>query len=212
MLDGLALGHRDLRRREGSMKPPRFKALIFDMDGTLTRPFLDFRVIRQEIDIPSGDIVHELQKRSPEKQREAWSVIEAHEERALEEQELQAGCLALLEKCVRCDIRLGVVTRNARRSVDHFMKRWGVRFDGIITREFEPLKPHPASVLHLLDRWQMPADEALMIGDYLFDIDCGRSAGTATCFFHNPGASFHGDHADYVVSSMSELDRIVFGE
>ena len=41
-------------------------------------------------------------------------------------------------------------------------------------------------------------------------IESGRAAGTRTCFFQNPGHSFHGKNADYVVSSMRELEALLF--
>ena len=45
------------------MKEPGFRALIFDMDGTLTEPALDFQEIRREIGVCSGDLVEEIARR-----------------------------------------------------------------------------------------------------------------------------------------------------
>ena len=132
------------------------------------------------------------------------------EDKALRQQKLQEGCLELLQACSRNHVKTGVVTRNARRSVDHFCREHGVRFDGVITREFSVLKPHPGPILHLLEKWRMDPGLVLTVGDYLYDIECGRAAGTKTCFFQNPGKPFYGENADFVVNSMAELERLVF--
>jgi len=192
------------------MAQARFKGLIFDMDGTLTKPVIDFGAIRRELAIPIGDLTVEIERLAPSARRKAWAIIEAHEERALHEQTLQDGCLELLRKCRNHSLKVGLVTRNAGRSVDHFCERHGFVFDGVVTREFDVLKPHPGPVLHLLRAWSLPARSVLTIGDYLYDIQSGQAAGTRTCFFQNPGAAFHGQDADFTCTSMLEIDRIVF--
>jgi len=187
-----------------------FKALIFDLDGTLTVPTLDFQVIRREIGIPSGDLTSEIARFPAEQQESAWAVVRRHEEQAMERQELQAGSKELLDECHRMSIKLGLVTRNEKRSVDHLCLKYGLHFDMVITREFPFVKPHPQPVIHMLREWSIEPQYVLVIGDYLYDIECGRAAGTRTCFFQNRGTPFYGENADYVVSAMNELERIVF--
>lgn len=182
------------------------------MDGTLTVPSLDFNAIRREIGILSGDLTHEIEQLAPALQARAWAIIEQHEERAMQDQALQEGAEAFLKKCRRRSLRLGVVTRNVKRSVDHLCERYALRFDAVVTREFHVMKPHPGPVLHMLEAWGLAPAAALMVGDYRYDIQCGVSAGTWTCFFQNPDVPFSGEDADFVVSSMTELDRLVFPE
>jgi HAD superfamily hydrolase (TIGR01549 family) len=193
------------------MTSTRFKALIFDMDGTLTRPTLDFQAIRREIGIPSGDLTVEIPKLPPGQQKKAWAIVEEHEERAMAAQELQDGSLDLLIRCRKAQIRLGVVTRNLKKSVEHLCMKYSLQFDAVVTREFHFVKPHPAPIMHMLDLWRILPRDALTIGDYLHDIDSGRAAGTSTCFFQNPGLPFYGQNADFVVASMDELAKLVFG-
>jgi len=50
----------------------KFKAVIFDMDGTLTVPLLDFGLIRREAGLPpAGDIVSVLNAMPDEKRHKA---------------------------------------------------------------------------------------------------------------------------------------------
>jgi len=186
-----------------------YDGLIFDMDGTITRPVLDFVVIRREIGITGGDLLDEIAALPPPEQERAWAIVERHEEDAITRQELQEGCGELLQDCRNNAIRLGLITRNARKSVDRLCERFGLAFDAVVTREFPHLKPHPGPVLHIVDEWGVPPERVLMVGDYLYDIQCGSSAGTRTCFFLNPGKSDYGNEADFTVSSMQELRSMV---
>ena len=191
------------------MKLPRYKALIFDMDGTITLPILDFAVIRREIGLPTGDIAHEITKLSQELQDRAWSIIERHERRAELEQALQPGTEAFLTRCRTANIKLGLITRNIQRSVDALCDKFNIEFDLVITREFPHIKPHPAPILHMLKQWEIEPHDTLMIGDYIHDIECGQAAGTATCFFQNPGAQDHGETATVTVHSMEALEAFI---
>lgn len=186
-----------------------FDGLIFDMDGTLTHPTIDFAAMRRDLGSPEGDIAHYVLSLPPAEREQAWEVIEAYEARALENQRLQPGAAALLADCRAAGIKLGVVTRNVARSVEVLCRTYGLTFDAVVTREFPHIKPHPGPILHILAQWGLGANRALMVGDYVHDIECGRAAGTATCFFQNPGHVFHGREADYTVASFDELRAIV---
>jgi len=187
-----------------------YKAVVFDLDGTLTVPTLDFNAMRAEIGIAAGDLTTEIPKLSPDAQKLAWAVIQRHEEEAIARQTPQPGALELLNECRLAGILMGIVTRNTRRSINHFMARFKVDFDGIITREEPPLKPHPDSVLRLLTKWNVKPPSTLVVGDYRHDIEAGRRAGTRTCFYQNKGVPFSGDGADFVVNSMRELHSLIF--
>ncbi len=192
------------------MTPPLFDGLIFDMDGTLTRPALDFAAMRRETGLGPGDLATQIQTLPPARRRAAWAIIERHETRAMQAQALQDGAEALLRDCRRRAVKLAIATRNARRSVDHLCARFGLAFDAVVSREFPHMKPAPEVVRHILDQWALPPPRVLTVGDYLHDLECGRAAGTATCFFHNPGHTDYSGAADYTVDSMAALAALVF--
>jgi len=192
------------------MAEQRYQAVIFDMDGTITRPVLDFREIRKEIGLPEGDIAKEIAKLpSPERER-AWAIIEGHERDAEDQQQLQDGAKAVLDRCRAGDMRMGLITRNVRRSVDTLCRKFDLSFDYVITREFPHLKPHPAPILHMLEKWGIAPGDTLMVGDYIHDIECGLAAGTDTCYFLNPGRTDFGKDATFTVHSMPELEAIIW--
>ena len=45
-----------------------FKAVIFDLDGTITQPYFDFDAIRQEIGLArdSGPLLESMEKMTPQ--------------------------------------------------------------------------------------------------------------------------------------------------
>lgn len=49
----------------------------------------------------------------------------------------------------------------------------------IITRDFEPCKPHPAPVLNICDKWGLHPSQVAVVGDDKTDMISGLRAGTA---------------------------------
>lgn len=189
---------------------PRFRGIIFDMDGTITRPVFDFDAIRQEIGLVTGDIAKEIEQLPPEKQRPAWDIIRRHEAEALKRQKLQVGTKPLLNRCRKRGIKIGLLTRNTQASVDQLCTKFNLEFDAVITREYDYIKPHPAPVLHMTEAWGIKPADTLVVGDYIHDLDCGRAAGARTCYFHNPGCPDFSRSADMTVTSMPELANLCF--
>ena len=50
-------------------------------------------------------------------------------------------------------------------------------FPQVITREFEPCKPHPASVFEICKSWDLKPEEVVVVGDDKTDMTCGLRAG-----------------------------------
>lgn len=187
----------------------QFKGLIFDMDGTITVPSIDFNKIREELGIPSGDIVEIIALWPKKKAEEAWALIEKYEEEVLSLTKFQDGARESLLKFKNHGIRLGLLTRNSRKSADAVLLRLKVDFDIVLTREFPFVKPRPEPVIHILESWALHPEETLVVGDYIHDIESGKNAGACSCFFENPGARSYSEHADYSIKSFRELESIV---
>ena len=71
-------------------------------------------------------------------------------------------------------------------------------------------KPSPAPILDVLSRFDMRPEEALIIGDSIYDIEAGRAAGVKTvaalCGYGDPG---FWKEADYRVESIEGLIGIL---
>lgn len=189
----------------------KFKGLIFDMDGTLTVPLIDFKQIRRELGVGDGGDLAEIIQSFPEpRRREAWKVIEKHELYAIENNCLQPGVENALRRFAEAGILLAIITRNTARSTNALLAKLPVKFEPVLTREFPHIKPAPEPVLHILDAWGIEAPECLMIGDYIHDIEAAKAAGAMSCYFKNPGVTHWDEHADFTVSSYPELENLIF--
>ena len=191
----------------------KIKGLIFDMDGTLTVPLIDFRKIRQELNIGEGGDLAEIINSWPEpRRRQAWKVIEKYEVYAIENNCLQQGVEDALKRFTQAKIRLAIITRNTARSTEALLSKLPVQFDPVLTREFPHIKPSPEPVRYILNAWKIEADECIMIGDYIHDIQSANAAGALSCYFKNPDVKPWDKHADFTVSSYRELENLVFDE
>lgn len=190
------------------MTPPRFRLVIFDLDGTITRPFLDFGRIRAEIGLPEPLLEHMMELPPGPRRERAFAILERHEDEAAERSELSEGALEILDFLRRRGIRTGLVTRNSRRSVSKVLGKHGLSFDVVVTREDAPVKPRPDPLRLICDRLGIPPAEAIMVGDYRYDIQAGRAAGLRTALLLAGGRrppDLEEMRPDHILGRLDEL-------
>lgn len=183
---------------------------VFDMDGTLTVAAHDFDAIRAQLGLPLGKPILEALDDLPSAEAMALHLrLEAIEEDIAHASVPQPGARRLLEHLAGRGTRLGIVTRNKRRLATISLAAAGLGdlFDplDVLGRDEAPHKPSPDGVLSLLARWGATGSDAVMIGDYLFDLQAGRGAGCATVLFDVSGAYPWREHADRCVSHLDAL-------
>ena len=104
---------------------------------------------------------------------------------------------------------MAAVTRNRQKLGQEMLARWSGLFEVILGRENGPIKPDPWSILSICQQWGVEPRRVVFLGDYLFDMQAGRNAGTPTVFFSRgrPRGSLSGEElADYVLDSFLDLD------
>ncbi|XP_070041942.1 haloacid dehalogenase-like hydrolase domain-containing protein At2g33255 [Nicotiana tomentosiformis] len=207
---------------------PRLKGVIFDMDGTLTVPVIDFQAMYKAVlghdeylavksKNPSGiDILHHIENWSPDKQRRAYEIITDFEKQGQDRLQIMPGATELCSFLDSKNIRRGLITRNVKDAVDLFHVRFGVKFSPALSREFRPYKPDPAPLLHICSTWGVQSNEVMMIGDSLKDdVACGKRAGAFTCLLDETGRYNAPEYAnvehqpDYKVSSLVEVQSLL---
>ncbi|PON35821.1 HAD hydrolase, subfamily IA [Parasponia andersonii] len=206
----------------------RLRGVVFDMDGTLTVPVIDFpamyravlgeeEYLRIRAENPSGiDILHHIENWSPEKQRKAYETIADYERQGLDRLQIMPGAAELCGFLDSKKIRRGLITRNVKDAVNLFHQRFGITFSPALSREFRPYKPDPAPLLHICSVWDVQPDEVMMVGDSLKDdVKCGKEAGAFTCLLDETGRYdsprfANVDHKpDFKVSSLAEVHTIL---
>lgn len=188
------------------------RAVIFDLDGTLTEPFLEFDVIRREIGLPEDGppILEALDKMGkPERQR-AEGILAAHEARAVENSRLHPGAQLTLASLHRRGILIGVLTRNRRDNVAVVADKHGLRVDYIVGREDGPVKPDAFGVLEICRQFGVPPRHTLVVGDYLFDLLSANAAGAISVLLtSHPKADRFKAHAVCSIGNLPELLEII---
>jgi HAD superfamily hydrolase (TIGR01549 family) len=185
------------------------RAILFDMDGTLTQPRLDFDQIRRDIGIGRGPILESIKKMSVEEKRVAEEILHGHEDRAAQESHLNAGCIELLEWIKIKKIETALVTRNTRQSVQTVFHRHGLHFEICITREDGKYKPDPAPLLLACERLGIKRDDAWMVGDGYHDIEAGTAARMRTIWIsHGTQRDFDAEPT-HVVNDLIELRKFL---
>lgn len=188
------------------------RAVIFDLDGTITQPYLDFDAIRREIGLgeDGGPVLEAMEKMPPQQRRRTEEILHYHEEKALAASQLNEGAEETLA-CLRDrGIHVGVLTRNRKCNAQAIAEKHGLHFDAVVGREDGPVKPDAFGVRHLCRHFGVEPAETLLVGDYLYDMLCARAAGAVGVLIVNHGkAGTFAEHADFTIEKLSEILRII---
>ena len=188
------------------------KAVIFDLDGTITQPYLDFDVIREEMGLPadSGPILESMEKMTAQQRRRVEEILHRHEQRAVTESKLNPGASQTLEALRQAGIRIGILTRNKRSNALAIARKHNLEFDAVFGREEGPAKPDSFGVLQLCREFGVEPAETLLVGDYLFDLLCAKAAGAVAVLLANHDqADEFAEHADFCIENISQILQII---
>ncbi len=181
------------------MRDPRL--VVFDWDGTLidsigsivectfamldelSLPRLDEEKVlsligssmSSSIDSLAPGAGEEVRNRVLETYRRLWFEQYHHRSTLIE------GAVDTLEQLGSRDVFLAVATAKSRRGLTADFERTGLEgvFHSSRTADETTAKPSPAMLLELLDELGVRADEALMVGDSIHDIEMAHNAGVA---------------------------------
>ena len=193
-------------------KAMSIKAVIFDLDGTITRPFFDFDAIRQEMGLPpdSGPILEIMEKMSAVERKRTQDILTFHENRAVNESTLNDYAAETLSALRQKDISIGILTRNRRANAEAIARKHNLTFDAIVDREDGPVKPDAFGVLKLCRQFAVAPAETLLVGDYLYDMLSAKAAGAVAILLktHKECDRFAA-HADFTINSLDKILDII---
>jgi hydrogenase expression/formation protein HypE len=194
------------------------EAVLFDFDGTLTRPdALDFPAIRAALGCPPGEGILEYLGRVEDatERRRLEGILEEAETEAADRAEPSDGAEALVSFLRAQGIPMAIITRNAGRTVERSLERFRTikkdDFALVVSRDL-PLspKPFPDGVLYVAERLAVDLERLLVVGDHAFDIEAGVRAGALTMFLRNdPDEARPQVEADFVVDDLNQALRVV---
>ncbi|MBF8722877.1 HAD family hydrolase [Pseudomonas guariconensis] len=164
---------------------------VFDMDGTLTVAVHDFAAIREALGIPpEHDILTHLAALPVEEATVKHAWLLEHERDLAIASRPAAGAVELVRELAGRGCQLGILTRNARELAHVTLEAIGLAdcfpVEHILGRDEAAPKPNPDGLLKIARAWDVAPSELVMVGDYRFDLDCGRAAGARTVLVNLP--------------------------
>lgn len=217
------------------------KAVIFDLDGTLKEFNLDTRSCRIKIinlltkrgfsrslfslNESAFDMLRKI-KKSPitedgKKQEFAeikdvvFSVVEEFELEAAKTAKIFEGIPETLKALKDRKLKIGLCTISSETTTRYILNRFHLEqfFDAVVTREsvFE-VKPHPTHLEAVLEALKLGAQEAVLVGDSVKDIQCAiqlnvLAVGVTTGLSSLEELTRSGAH--YIASSVTDIPILV---
>ena len=220
------------------LPPRRYRAALFDLDGTLvdTAPDLAAAANRMLADLGRGalpdDLIRDFVGKGvvnlvnkcfeasggggEEARDRAHAVFERHYSAGIADRSRPyPGVVDGLEALERAGIAMGCVTNKAGRFTEPLLELTGLRrFFGVVVSgdTVERKKPHPDPMLYAAGKLGASPAETLVVGDSLNDVQSARAAGCAVVvvpYGYREGLSLADLGADAVVASVEEAARSI---
>jgi len=188
------------------------KAIIFDLDGTITAPFFDFDAIRIEMGLgkDAGPVWEAMEAMTPEQRQRTEQILHYHEQLAVDESTLNEGAKETLDALRTAGIKIGILTRNLRCNALAVGEKHNLKFDAVLGREEGPVKPDAFGALQICRQFGVEPENTLMVGDYLYDLQCARAAGAVAVLLANhEQADEFAMHADFAIEKIDQILQII---
>jgi HAD superfamily hydrolase (TIGR01509 family) len=182
--------------------------VMFDLDGTLTQPMIDFKKLKQQCGMsPGGDILKELEAMPTRERHKAKARIEAVETEAALQALGSRGAVDLVRFLQDQGIYTAILTRNSRASLNITLQRLELEVDFSLAREDALPKPDPDGIHQFSQHFNIPPEHLLMVGDFVYDIEAGKAAGAYTALVTGGRQPAFECYPDFQVDYLEELHQ-----
>ena len=188
--------------RLSDLKLKDIRGVIFDLDGTLAHSNPDFAGLRRELGIHSGtDILAHVESLSTDEARaKALDIVHEYERQSSLKASWIDGARELIE-CLRAkSLPLAILTRNMPEAAQITIDKLGIDIALVLTRYDAQPKPHPEGIHLICQQWQLAPAEILYVGDYLFDLQTARNAGSHCALYCPETIPDYAHDADMLVT------------
>ncbi len=184
-----------------------FRAVVFDMDGTLVDSTYDWPAIRRHLGVTGPSIIDDLNGLAEPYRSQKWAELENIEKSATENAQIHDGAHEVLELFAAHDFATALVTNNNSANTRRLLARFGLRFDTILTRDSGLWKPSGAPITKALTQLGVLPGECLGVGDSRYDVLAAREAGLAAVCLVHEGVARHDIDADLSFADIPAFVR-----
>ncbi len=216
--------------------PAAVEAIVFDFDGTLAEPRLDFSEMRRRLCVLAREYLPDVSGDSPlpvlewlkllmervgERDRRGASAFQARAEVVILDMEMDAArngrlfpfTRSVLEGLRMRRIKTAIITRNCTPAVRAVFPDLDSYCRCLLTRDHvDRVKPDPDHLFRALAMIASPPERAVVVGDHPLDIETGKRAGVRTAGVWS-GKSTRDDlarsGADFLAGNCEELIEIL---
>ena len=193
--------------RLSNLKLNDIRGVIFDLDGTLAHSNPDFVGLRAELGMaPGEDILAYVDNLNDEAARNiATEIVHDYEIRSSRTATWVEGARELIEYLQSRSLPLAILTRNIPEAAQMTINKLGIDISLVLTRHDAQPKPHPEGIQLICQQWQLAPTDILYIGDYFFDLQTARNAGSRCALYFTESVPDYAQDADLLVSCYHSL-------
>lgn len=174
--------------------PEGLEAVIFDLDGTLVDSRYDWPAIRAELGIAATSLIDALNGLDSPQREAKWRRLAEIERRATGSATVREGAAELLVFLRQRGLWTALVTNNSAENTASLLRRFGLAFDLVLTRDDGLWKPSGAPVAEAARRLGVAPERCLMVGDSHVDVAAAREAGCGRLvILHDDGGGLEAD-------------------
>ena len=183
----------------------------FDTTGLDVTTPTQAMVDSARIQVESGKVRAEFD----EVRAKLYSILDASEMESSHTTSVFPGTRETLDYLRSKSVRLGVLTNSGRRAAAEILKSAGLQdcFEFVLCRDdVAMMKPRPDGLVRAISMLGMPRDQIFYVGDSRYDIIAAKQAGlrvVAVPTGNYNEVKLREEGADYVISSISELPRLL---
>ncbi|MCX7601050.1 MAG: HAD family hydrolase [Meiothermus sp.] len=186
------------------------KAVFFDLDDTVLKPraFNPWAEFKKSQGLePNLLIVDGIARRPPDEQAILHRRLLQYEQALSASSELREGMRELLGELVAMGLRTALLTNNHRAATEAALRKHGLAFALVLTREEAPPKPSPALLQRALAHFDLSPLEALYIGDSEGDLQAAQAIGLPVWFLATPHNSTLHPRFEYPMELLQALQQ-----
>jgi HAD superfamily hydrolase (TIGR01509 family) len=215
------------------LSAPPLRGVLFDLDGTLADSLdtiaqamveaialhghaVTLDDVWQRVGPPMQVLAREVTGATVEEAEAMFrDYLRIYHDRYIRQTPPRAGADALVRRLHDAGLALGVVTNKVEQGARIMVESqgWSDLFRAVAGRDTaSESKPHPEAALHVLRLLGVHPNEAAIIGDTEFDMNCGRDAGLAMVIGVTGARSaehLRAEGATHVVDHLDEVAPLV---